>query len=522
METARLGVVAGDLVYAWQRDALDRLRANGAAIVARFAARKDEGPAPLPPPAARLASGIAAAFAPVRWDAPPIVSPERAAHLDAVLIFAQAAVPEFLLRARWGMWEVVLPGDPPAFDLVERGAPVAEVRVERVGASERTVITTAATLVDRTSYRSTLRRVVDLAVSLPADAVRRSRAAVAEQRLAPPAPNAARISARRAALLSIRCALRRGRHAVVRRLVHDRWRLGVLRTDPAAIVSGTAAQISWLDLPRGHFWADPFPFASGGRFEVLCEGYDYGRDRGYLARVPLEGGRVCGPPRDLARLDHHLSYPYVVEDGTSRYVMPEQSQARRVALYEVTSAGLREARVLIEGVAAVDPTLLRRDDRWWLFITDDAVDNNGELLLFHAATLDGPWDAHPLNPIVRDVRCARPAGTPFVIDGVLYRPAQDCSDDYGARVAIARVDVLTPSAYRETVVAHVAPPAHGRGRHGLHTFALRDGLCVVDGKDRVFDPAATLAILRSDVRRLRRTSSQPSHTSAAPQVFQPS
>jgi hypothetical protein len=193
----------------------------------------------------------------------------------------------------------------------------------------------------------------------------------------------------------------------------------------------------------------------------------------------------------------------VVADGAQRYVVPEQSQARRVALYELRAGGLHEVCVLLEGVAAVDPTLLRHGGRWWLFCTDGERDDNGALLLFHAPALRGPWLPHPLNPVVRDVRRARPAGTPFVVNGTLYRPAQDCSTGYGARVALARVDVLDADVYRETVVAHLAPPRRGRGRHGLHTLALRDGVGLVDGKDLVLDPAATWALLRADLRRLR-------------------
>jgi hypothetical protein len=242
----------------------------------------------------------------------------------------------------------------------------------------------------------------------------------------------------------------------------------------------------------------------GEHVEVLLEGYDYARDRGYLARAALEGDRIAGPVRDLARPAYHLSYPFVVEDGAERYVLPEELQRRRVALYAVDGDGLREARVLIENFAAADPTLIRHAGRWWLFAGDAERDENAAVMLFHASSLDGPWAPHPLNPIVRDVRCARPAGTPFVLDGVLYRPAQDCSTSYGARVALARIDVLTTEAYRETVVAHVAPPTHGRGRHGLHTFALRAGVCLIDGQDLVVDPAATWALLRVDLRRLMR------------------
>jgi hypothetical protein len=503
-EAVRIGVVASDVLQVWQRDALVELRAAGAVIAARFAPQGDQRPITLTPPAARLARAGAAAFALVPWDPPALADPADSGALDAVLLFAHSDEVGAFAGARWGCWEVVLPGDPPAFEDVERGWSSAEVRIERRGVAEATVIARAGAPVDRTSFPRTLCAIVALAVALPADAVRRARAGVAGDEPAPPRRAGVVVDARRAARLARRCALRRVAGAIARRIVHARWRVGRLHTAPAALLRGELPAVAWLDLPRGRFWADPFPLVSGERVEVLLEGYDYARDRGYLARAALEGDRIAGPVRDLARPACHLSYPFVVEDGAERYVMPEESQRRRVALYALDGDGLREARVLIDNFAAVDPTLVRHAGRWWLFAGDAERDENAALLLFHAASLDGPWEPHPLNPIVRDVRCARPAGTPFALDGVLYRPAQDCSTGYGARVALARIDVLTTNAYRETVVAHVAPPAHGRGRHGLHTFALRDGVCLIDGKDLVVDPAATWALLRLDLRRLLR------------------
>jgi hypothetical protein len=500
-EAVRIGVVASDVLQVWQRDALTELRAAGAVIAARFVPQGDQRPLGLALPAARLARGGAAAFAPVAWDPPPLAVPSDSGALDAVLLFAPSDELEILGAARWGCWEVVLPGDPPAFEDVERGSSSAEVRIERRGAKP-TVIARAGARVDPTSYSRTLAGIVALAAALPADAVRRARAGVAGDEPAPPRRAGVVVDARRAARLARRCALRRITGAIARRIVHARWRVGRLHTAPAALLRGEPPVVAWLDLPRGRFWADPFPLVRGEHVEVLLEGYDYARDRGYLARAALEGDRVAGPVRDLARPACHLSYPFVVEDGAERYVVPEESQRRRVALYAVDGDGLREVRVLIENFAALDPTLVRHAGRWWLFAGDAEREENAAVMLFHAASLDGPWEPHPLNPIVRDVRCARPAGTPFALDGVLYRPAQDCSTGYGARVALARIDVLTTEAYRETVVAHVAPPVHGRGRHGLHTFALRDGVCLIDGKDLVFDPAATWALLRLDLRRL--------------------
>ncbi|MEA2663216.1 MAG: hypothetical protein QOI11_160, partial [Candidatus Eremiobacteraeota bacterium] len=154
-ETARIGIVAGETVPRWQHDALEALRAGGTTIAARFAPHGDGTPLPLPGPVARTAGGAAAAFAPRSWAAPPLAPAARAGELDAVLALVEPAAADVaaLGSARWGLWEIVLPGEPPAFAAVERGA-AAEVRVERRGPL-RTVLAQGAVAVDAASYGRT-------------------------------------------------------------------------------------------------------------------------------------------------------------------------------------------------------------------------------------------------------------------------------------------------------------------------------------------------------------------------------
>ncbi len=488
-----LGIVAHDRIPRWQHDAIRRLREAGVTIAARFPAAPEE----------TRQDGLET----VAWDAPPIAHAAAAEQLDAVLAFATPQLPAALAAARFGEWEVVLPGDPPAFRAVEARERVVAIHVERLRADGgRQVIARATIAVDIASYPRTLAHVLRCASELPLEALARARAGAEAGGTPAPRPRAIVVDRRRRTWLTMRCMGRRLALRLRFLLFHDRWRVGVLETPPARLLAGAPPAIRWLRLPRNRFWADPFPVAVGNDLAVLCEGYDYPVERGYLAIAPLDARREVGVPRPLLRTDHHLSYPYVVAEGAQRYVIPEQHQARRVVLYALENGRLEERAVLLDGIAGVDPTLFRHDGRWWLFLTDHDRDDNGELLLFHAPELTGPWSAHPLNPVVRDVRCARPAGTPFVVDGTLYRPGQDSSRTYGGRVALARVDALTPRIYHETVVAHLEPPAAGPGRHGLHTLAMGEGIVLVDGKDVVLDAGASWATLRRYVRALGRRS----------------
>ena len=186
--------------------------------------------------------------------------------------------------------------------------------------------------------------------------------------------------------------------------------------------------------------------------------------------------------------DHHLSYPFVFEHDGAIYLLPETGEAGRVELYRAVEfpGRWRLDRVLLEGLTAVDATLyIEQDGLLWLFanvITGPG--DRGELWLHSAPSLDGPWRPHPQNPIVTDPGSARPAGRLFTRDGVLVRPAQDCSRRYGEAVVLCRVDVLTPDTYRETPIGRIEPDWMP-GIEGTHTSTFDSRYECLDGCRRV-------------------------------------
>jgi hypothetical protein len=141
----------------------------------------------------------------------------------------------------------------------------------------------------------------------------------------------------------------------------------------------------------------------------------------------------------------------------------------------------------------------------WLFanVKEYGAPYSDELCLFFADSLDGPWTPHPENPIVSDVRSARPAGRIFEHDGALIRPGQDSSGRYGRAVTLNRIDILTVSGYRETTVGRIEPSWRPRNL-GTHTYNFDDLYEVVDGRE--WEPRFRLAFslpLRSKPARRR-------------------
>ncbi|WP_276282366.1 hypothetical protein [Halorussus caseinilyticus] len=262
---------------------------------------------------------------------------------------------------------------------------------------------------------------------------------------------------------------------------YEKWSIGVSDAPIERFADDSQATVQWYSSPRAdEFVADPFPAEIDGRTYVFYERYSYADETGDIAYATVDGPNPTVGTA-LGR-DCHLSYPYLFRHDGTLYATPETHEANEIALYRVESPDewVRE-QTLIPDVAGVDPTPVRRDGRWWLFFTkqDDMVNTN--LHLWHAPDLTGPWRPHENNPVETDVRSARPAGTPWVSDGDLYRPAQYCADWYGKKIVVNRVTELTPETFGEEPVAEIAPSEDGPLPAGRHTISSGGGLTLIDG-----------------------------------------
>ena len=212
-----------------------------------------------------------------------------------------------------------------------------------------------------------------------------------------------------------------------------------------------------------------------------------------LCCLKLEPDGRHGEPEVILAPNYHLSYPQVFEYEGSIYLLPESRANNRIELYRAEEFPWRWrlADVLIGSVAAADPTLLHYKGTFWLFASGAAKTSNinSELFLYFCDSLLGAWQAHPCNPVISDVRRARPAGRLYFDDGQLIRPGQDSSRRYGHRVCLNRVDILSRTEYRETPVSGIGPEWF-HGNLGTHTFNRTERWEVLDG--RVLVPRLSL------------------------------
>jgi hypothetical protein len=267
-----------------------------------------------------------------------------------------------------------------------------------------------------------------------------------------------------------------------RRWFPDRWAL-------MAGVRAEGEKTGWNGLnlkvpPRGAYWADPFLIGRQGRLYVFFEEYIYKDQRGRISFAEIQPDGGIGEPAVALERPYHLSYPFIFEHRGEFYMIPETAQNNAVEVYRCARFPdqWKFHKTLMQDVHAVDATLTEHSGVWWMFVNIAAEGGStwDELHLFHSDDpLSDQWTPHPMNPVVSDVRSARPAGRLFRRDGLLLRPSQDSSLRYGYALNINRITKLTKYEFEEEPLERLEPPKDG-DFIAVHTFNFWNDLTVID------------------------------------------
>jgi hypothetical protein len=265
------------------------------------------------------------------------------------------------------------------------------------------------------------------------------------------------------------------------------WRIQVRERDDAPTRGWERDDglVRWGD---ARMYADPFIFERDGRHHLFCEEVPRGAKKGVISHTELrdDGTPACAPTPVL-QARYHLSYPCVFAHEGEIFMIPETGAVRRIELYRAASfpdAWELEA-TLVDDVRAVDTTIFEHEGRVWLFtaVAAPGASYSDELHLFSADTLRGPWQAHSGNPVVSDVRGARPAGAIQRWGSRIVRPAQDCSRRYGWALSFREIDTLSDTEYAEHEIDRLEPD-HLPDARATHTYAADCRFEAIDLRQR--------------------------------------
>jgi len=417
-------------------------------------------------------------------------------RLDAVIDFGSPALRASSgTIARLGVWSY-RHGSPPRFaarppgfrELIDGRACLYSALVSVEGDGPARLRYRSWSAVDRRSLYRTLTLCLPKLAQFPARALRAAGAPGLE---GPEGEGAAAVSIEhdgRAPVPPGNVEVCAGAAILAARLARDRLR-GLVQEETWYLACGFGLDPlrpcpdRLLPPPPGHFWADPFPVADADGYWIFFEEAPFRTQRGRLCVMRMDRSGRCETPVRVMDEDSHLSYPFVFRAGNQTYLVPETSATRSVRLFRAKRFPFEweQEETLLQDVRAYDPTLAEIDGRWWMFVNlaPEGGSSWDELHLYSADRPQGPWQAHPRNPVVSDVRSARPAGHLFEHGGRRYRPAQDCSLGYGSGLVIQRIDRINPREYAEVEASRIRPDWNRRVV-GVHTLNRAGDLTIMD------------------------------------------
>lgn len=271
---------------------------------------------------------------------------------------------------------------------------------------------------------------------------------------------------------------------VKNKIFFNQWNILYQPTDQLQIPT-SISEFQRIIPPKDRFWADPFSIEKNGKHYLFVEEFIYQRKKGVIAVIELPEKSSHVSSKVVLEKDYHLSYPFLFEDQGTLFMIPETSRNKTIELYRCTdfpfSWELEE--VMIDKINAVDSTLLKYNDKYWLFTTEKRYDNDQDLSLlsiYHSnQLLGGHWTPHIHNPVVTNIEAARPAGKIIEVGGKLLRPSQNCSKHYGYGITLNQIKTLTEHQFEEVKYQSLLPEAY-KNAISTHTLNVEKNLTVSD------------------------------------------
>lgn len=269
----------------------------------------------------------------------------------------------------------------------------------------------------------------------------------------------------------------------LRELRHNLWNIGFIEEELSNTIADQNPKIHWVKKRFSDRWfADPFILdVTGSKIIILAEEYCYKIRRGRIARIEIDRNTYEEKVFEIILdLPSHLSFPFIVRKNGKVYILPENSASGTSTVYEYDDKN-RTITPLhhIADEPFADATIFEMDDKSYLFTTI-APNTNSNALEIYSFDIDKLRVIERIATIEFPQICGRNAGEVFMVNGQLYRPAQDCTQCYGHGVILQRICIKDGKWSFEDV--NRIYPNSFKYNQGLHTFNNYKGLTVIDGR----------------------------------------
>jgi hypothetical protein len=263
------------------------------------------------------------------------------------------------------------------------------------------------------------------------------------------------------------------------------WKTGIINRTTSEVINNKLLlnQVKWLYTEnKRDFIADPFGFTTSNGDYIIYEKFNAKTKKGHIEVADRTTQKVVFK----LKANFHFSYPFVFEEGNEIYIIPEVHQTNSIDLYKWNDhkQEMILVKTMIDGFPGVDNSVLKHNNKYWLFCTTSKNKmSDHQLNLFYADELTGDWTPHPLNPIVTSIVSARPAGSFIKSGDKIIRPSQNSGLTYGNKIVLNEITELTETNYSEKKVEVISPEDFKKKSIiGVHTISTLGNYTLVDAK----------------------------------------
>jgi hypothetical protein len=288
----------------------------------------------------------------------------------------------------------------------------------------------------------------------------------------------------------------------IEKLFFKKWIIGIFRADIKDIIKSKMfdPDINWLPIRSiDTYYADPFLlFSKDENLKILLEDFSFDENYGKISLMTLDRSFKQVNYKILLDTKNHISYPFIFTENNKTYIFPEAGRSGKLSCYEYDP--LNESIDFLQDIVDLplcDSSILKQNGKYWIFGTLSEIEadtkriTDYKLYVFFSDRLLGPYVPHPGNPIKSGLNGTRQAGNFIEVDGIIYRPTQNCERLYGESITINKVTELNEINVVEEPYMTICINKKNRynyGMHTIHTINVMNDIVVVDGKRWTFSP----------------------------------
>lgn len=299
---------------------------------------------------------------------------------------------------------------------------------------------------------------------------------------------------------------------LIDKLYFKQWAIGLCHGDIKEIIKSKTfdQHINWLPLNKfEHFQADPFLLNSNdGTINILLEDFPFNDYYGKISLMKLDKNLNILHQKVLLDTKSHLSYPFIYSEDNKTYIFPEAAHSGKLSCYVYNQA--QESVSFLKDILdlpLLDSTIIKHDEKYWLFGTLYGEDSHNKLYIYYSDNLLGPYTPHPENPVKNSLNGSRPAGNIIKVDDIIYRPSQNCENQYGESMTINKIIRLNELQFVEEphmVIRIDRKKNNNKNIHTIHTINIMNDLIAVDGSKWTFSPATQWKVYLKTKRQKRK------------------